>query len=27
MDSTTIVLPGHSGRVDKFGNILITPDA
>ena len=27
MDSTTVVLPGHSGRVDKFGNILITPDA
>jgi N-methylhydantoinase A len=27
MDATTVVLPGHSGRVDKFGNILITPDA
>ena len=27
MDSTTVILPGHSGRVDKFGNILITPDA
>jgi len=27
MDSTTVILPGHSGRVDEFGNILITPDA
>jgi N-methylhydantoinase A len=27
MDSTTVVLPSPSGRVDKFGNILITPDA
>ena len=27
MDSTTVILPDHSGRIDKFGNILITPDA
>ncbi|MBX9605925.1 MAG: hydantoinase/oxoprolinase family protein [Gammaproteobacteria bacterium] len=27
MDATTLVLPGHSGRVDPHGNILITPDA
>lgn len=27
MDSTTVILPGHTGRVDKVGNILITPDA
>jgi N-methylhydantoinase A len=26
MDSTTVILPGHTGKVDKFGNILITPD-
>ena len=26
MDSTTLILPGHSGRVDAYGNILITPD-
>ncbi len=26
MDSTTLILPGHHGRVDDFGNILITPD-
>lgn len=26
MDSTTLVLPHHSGRVDKIGNILIQPD-
>ncbi len=25
MDSTTLVLPGHDGRVDAHGNILITP--
>ena len=25
MDSTTLVLPGHVGDIDKFGNILITP--
>lgn len=25
MDSTTLILPKHSGAVDKFGNILITP--
>lgn len=27
MDTTTLILPGHVGRVDDFGNILITPDA
>jgi N-methylhydantoinase A len=26
MDSTTVVLPGHHGRVDALGNILIYPD-
>jgi N-methylhydantoinase A len=26
MDSTTVILPGHSGTVDRFGNILIYPD-
>ena len=26
-DSTTLILSGHNGRVDKFGNILINPDA
>ncbi len=26
MDSTTLILPGHSGEVDKLGNILIRPD-
>ena len=25
MDSTTLVLPGHEGQVDEYGNILITP--
>jgi N-methylhydantoinase A len=25
MDSTTVILPGHSGTVDRFGNILIYP--
>jgi N-methylhydantoinase A len=25
MDSTTMILPDHIGRVDSFGNILITP--
>jgi N-methylhydantoinase A len=25
MDSTTLVLPGHFGEVDGFGNILIRP--
>ncbi len=25
MDSTTLVLPAHEGRVDEYGNILITP--
>jgi len=26
MDSTTVILPGHTGLVEKFGNILIYPD-
>jgi N-methylhydantoinase A len=26
MDSTTVILPRHHGRVDKLGNILIYPD-
>jgi N-methylhydantoinase A len=26
MDSTTVILPRHSGTVDSFGNILIYPD-
>ncbi|MBM4196475.1 MAG: hydantoinase/oxoprolinase family protein [Gammaproteobacteria bacterium] len=26
MDTTTLILPGHVGRVDDFGNILITPE-
>ncbi|MCC7258559.1 MAG: hydantoinase/oxoprolinase family protein [Gammaproteobacteria bacterium] len=26
MDTTTVLLPGHVGRVDDFGNILITPE-
>ena len=26
MDSTTVILPGHHGLVEKFGNILIYPD-
>lgn len=25
MDSTTVILPKHVGKVDKFGNILINP--
>ncbi|RMF97228.1 MAG: hydantoinase/oxoprolinase family protein [Gammaproteobacteria bacterium] len=25
MDSTTLILPGHEGKVDDFGNILINP--
>jgi N-methylhydantoinase A len=25
MDSTTVILAGHAGRVDTFGNILINP--
>jgi N-methylhydantoinase A len=25
MDSTTVILGGHAGTVDKFGNILIRP--
>jgi N-methylhydantoinase A len=27
MDTTTLILPGHIGTVDDFGNILITPKA
>ena len=27
MDTTTLILPGYVGRVDDFGNILITPEA
>ncbi len=27
MDSTTLILPGHEGKVDDWGNILITPAA
>jgi N-methylhydantoinase A len=27
MDSTTVILPKHHGRVDAYGNILIYPDA
>ncbi|MDJ0655643.1 MAG: hydantoinase/oxoprolinase family protein [Xanthomonadales bacterium] len=27
MDSTTVILPGHVGKVDATGNILITPQA
>src|SRR6185437_8923674 len=27
MDSTTVILPRHHGSVDRFGNILIRPDA
>jgi N-methylhydantoinase A len=26
MDSTTVVLPKHTGLVDRYGNILIYPD-
>ncbi len=26
MDSTTLILPGHSGELDRIGNILIRPD-
>jgi N-methylhydantoinase A len=26
MDSTTVILPKHTGTVDSFGNILIYPD-
>ena len=26
MDSTTVILPGHQGSVDDFGNILIYPE-
>ena len=25
MDSTTLVLPGHVGAVDGYGNIIINP--
>jgi N-methylhydantoinase A len=26
MDSTTVILPGHHGKVDALGNVLIYPD-
>jgi N-methylhydantoinase A len=26
MDSTTVILPGHEAKVDKVGNLLITPN-
>lgn len=26
MDTTTVILPDHIGRVDEFGNIVITPE-
>jgi len=26
MDSTTVILPGYTGTVDRFGNILIYPN-
>ncbi|MCS6947637.1 MAG: hypothetical protein NZM12_08480, partial [Steroidobacteraceae bacterium] len=26
MDSTTVILPKHTGTVDRHGNILIYPD-
>jgi N-methylhydantoinase A/oxoprolinase/acetone carboxylase beta subunit len=26
MDSTTVILPKHTGTVDQYGNILIYPD-
>jgi N-methylhydantoinase A len=25
MDSTTLVLPGHAGEVDRYGNLLLRP--
>ena len=25
LDSTTLILPGHNGEIDAFGNILIRP--
>ena len=25
MDSTTVILAGHAGKVDRHGNILINP--
>ena len=27
MDSTTVILSGHTGNVDKIGNILLAPSA
>jgi len=27
MDTTTLILPGHAGEVDAYGNILIRPEA
>ena len=26
MDSTSVILPGHTGSVDDYGNILIRPN-
>jgi len=26
MDSTTVILPKHLGKVDRLGNVLIYPD-
>jgi hypothetical protein len=26
MDSTSVILPKHHGKVDRLGNILIYPD-
>jgi N-methylhydantoinase A len=25
MDSTTLILPGHAGEVDRYGNLLLRP--
>ena len=27
MDSTSVILTGHTGEIDDFGNIIIRPDA
>ena len=26
MDTTTLILPGHTGEIDRIGNILIRPN-
>jgi hypothetical protein len=26
MDTTSLILPGHTGTIDAVGNILIRPD-